>query len=346
MVETVYHDRNTSEKTTGDGHTSTRDFYWIVEPSQDGSLYGYTPGSPFGMQRLGLTVKQLVEDLSPYAAEDPPVVYTAEKKNTLYTVDAATGRVLKTFSAGTYYSANDPGVCRQVGGLPQLDDDECGATGTLTLGRTEYTVGIQSSVTGEPICTIRYFEWGPNNRDKDLQNQYSSTKDNRYIYSLYDGRVMALDHFGDKPAQNDFARNLKYNHKFESPVVRVFDVARPIHSRTLDTPLVILPQPIGPSYSDESFLNDDSRVFVNCTEGGSWYALSETEYPMVTDGALPAQCSRDDWIYTLPLLPGSAEDQLKKALVGVHALSYEESLPIEIPTISGSDTDTESEYGV
>lgn len=334
MVETTYHQKNKSE----DGTDSfNEDFLWIVEPSQDGSLYGYTPGSPFGMQSLGLTVKQLVEELSPYAAEDPPVVYTGEKKNTLYTVDVASGNILQTFSSGGSFSTNQSS-CRKVNELEELDDDnKCGVSGTLTLGRTEYVVSIASRYTGEPICTIKYFEWVPNNRDRDLYSQYSKSMDQRYIYSRYDGRVTAFDHLYDKNSgPSDFSRKPMYNYKFGSPVARVFDVARPRNAH-LQTPLIILPQPIGPKNAEDAFLDDETRVFVNCTERGSWYALSENRYPMITEGAFPAQCSKDDWIYNIQAMETSGEAQLKQSLVGVHALSFHGSLPKDIPLIAAPE---------
>jgi len=334
MVETTYHQRNKSAEGTG---TFQEDFLWIVEPSQDGSLYGYTPGSPFGMQSLGLTVKQLVEDLSPYAAEDPPVVYTGEKKNTLYTVDVASGNILQTFSPGGSYSTNHSS-CRKVNELEDLEDDnKCSVSETLTLGRTEYVVSIASRYTGEPICTINYFEWVPNNRDKDLYSQYSRTMDQRYIYSRYDGRITAFDHLYDKDAgPSDFYRKPMYNYKFGSPVARVFDVARPRNAE-LETPLILLPQPIGPKNAEDAFLDDAARVFVNCTENGSWYALSENRYPMITEGAFPAQCSRDDWTYNVPAMDTSGEAQLKKYLVGVHALSLQGAIPKDIPLIAAPE---------
>jgi len=334
MVETTYHQRNKSEGGTG---AFKEDFLWIVEPSQDGSLYGYTPGSPFGMQYLGLTVKQLVEDLSPYAAEDPPVVYTGEKKNTLYTVDVASGNILQTFSSGGSFSMNQSS-CRKVNELEDLDDDnKCGVSGMLTLGRTEYVVSIASRYTGEPICTINYFEWVPNNRDRDLYNQYSETMDQRYIYSRYDGRITAFDHLYDKNAgPSDFSRKPMYNYKFGSPVARVFDVARP-RNAAVESPLIILPQPVGPKNAEDAFLDDEARVFVNCTKGGSWYALSENRYPMITEGAFPAQCSREDWVYKVQAMESSGEEQLKKFLVGVHALSFQGTFPKDVPLISAPD---------
>ena len=110
MVETIYHKTNDS----AGSQDRLSEFIWIVEPSQDGALYGYAPGSPLGIQRLGLTVKKLVEDESPQMTEDPPVAYTAEKKNTLYTVDAATGKILKIFSAAGS-SVVDEGSCSPDG---------------------------------------------------------------------------------------------------------------------------------------------------------------------------------------------------------------------------------------
>lgn len=96
VVQTTYHPRNRS---SDDLDISVEDFLWIVEPSHDGRLYIYTPGPNAVLQHLGLTVRQLAEEYSPYAGDFPPVVYTAEKRNTLYTIDASTGKILKRFSS-------------------------------------------------------------------------------------------------------------------------------------------------------------------------------------------------------------------------------------------------------
>ncbi|KAI9729001.1 MAG: bifunctional endoribonuclease/protein kinase ire1 [Chrysothrix sp. TS-e1954] len=331
MVETIYPQRN---KSSEDGEKQAEDFLWIVEPSQDGSLYGYTPGASTGMQKLGLTVKQL-QEMSPYASEDPPVMYTSEKKNTFYNVDVRTGNVLKMFSATQSETYDNQNSCRRVNGLEDAET-ECTAVGTLTLARTEYTVGIQNKATNQPICTIKYFEWGPNVRDQDLYTQYSTTKDNRYIYSMHDGRIVALDHIeGGQHQPAPLENKPKYRQKLGSPVARVFDIARPIEETSPDTPLIILPQPNGPVTSDDPQF-DDSRIFVNCTESGGWYALSEDQYPMITDGARPALSSKDEFLHRLPYLDGLSRSQLQSALVGVHPLTYQE-LPQEIPMIGGPD---------
>lgn len=280
MVETV---RHRSNKTRDEDGIEQEDPIFIVEPSQDGIVYIQAPG--YRLQRLGYTVKQLA-DMSPYAGEGyPSVAYTAEKKNTLYTVDVATGNILKTFSsAGSLINNEDDRSCRRVDPLGALDDDACEARGTLTLGRTEYTIGIQDRNTGEPINTVRYFEWGPNNRDHDLRSKYTRTMDKRYVYPKHDGKILGVDlnkgtrykPVPDKPS---------YIQTFSSPVVRVFDIVRPNGDLSSDTSLVILPQPAGPPPNELAPLEDDDSVFVNRTEAGSWYALSEAKYPSITDRA-------------------------------------------------------------
>jgi serine/threonine-protein kinase/endoribonuclease IRE1 len=324
MIETIYHHNHSDP----DSQPQTN-LIWIVEPSQDGSLYVYSSEPHTGMQKLGLSVKQLVEELSPYAGEDPPVVYTADKKNTLYTVDASDGKILKTFSSGAPTYQNDRS-CRRVDALGALEDNECDTIGTLTLGRTEYTVAIQDKLSGDPICTIRYFEWGPNNRDKDLHNQYASTMDSKYIYTQHDGSVVAVDY----RETSRFGSSILYKQKFSSPVARVYDVVRPLDQEILDASLVILPQPIGPAGDDTI---EQDKIFVNCTEAGSWYAMSELRYPTVTDGASNAVCYTQG--YALPV--GAFNPAKQRAnLVGIHPLHAMSQDQSEILTIGGPDQST------
>ncbi|PNS20530.1 hypothetical protein CAC42_5980 [Sphaceloma murrayae] len=334
MVQTTYHKNNRSD---AEDRPTEDDFLWIVEPSQDGALYVYSPDTRMGMQRLGLTVKQLVEELSPYAGEDPPVVYTAEKKNTLYTIDASNGNIIKMFSSAGSVSNTDRS-CRKVNALEPLEDRECEPMGTLTLGRTEYVVGIQDKESGEPICTISYFEWGPNNRDRDLQTQYSTTLDNRYVYSKHDGSVMALEHSreGQGRRRGTGSQSLMYSHKFSSPVARVYDVVRPHleESEAPDASLVVLPQPVGP-VNKEWPVSDN--VFVNCTEAGSWYALSEQSYPLVTDGASRALCYTDDIYMPHVSLGSNILDKQRTKLVGVHPLAALDAGPTNLPSIGAPE---------
>ncbi|KAI7474102.1 kinase-like protein, partial [Hortaea werneckii] len=267
MVETIYYRHNRSVDESG---LEQEDPLWIVEPSQDGSIYVYAPSSGFGMQKLGYTVKQLAE-LAPFAGEgQPALTYTAEKKNTLYTIDAGTGNVLKVFSSSGSIT-NEDRSCRRVNPLESLDDEECEPMGTLTLGRTEYIIGVQDRNTGEQISTIKYFEWGPNNRDQDLQSKYTTTMDRKYVYARHDGSVLGIDLADRHEYRPVPADKPRFQEKFTSPVARVYDVVRPSDDQSTDASLVVLPQPVGPSWSEFKDLEEDApeNVFVNCTEAGS-----------------------------------------------------------------------------
>ena len=312
MVETIYHTQNKSEL---DGERPEHDFLWIVEPSQDGDIYIYNQGGIGGLQKLHLTIKQLVADMSPYESADPAVVYNGEKRTKLYTVDATTGIISKVFGAGGALSKEPR--CPRPGGLDVLDDEECGTGGTFVLGRTEYTISIQNRDTTEPICTIRYSEWGPNTRDGDLHSQYSTTMDNRYVYPLHDGSIFGWDY-----AQM-VDRQRSYTQKLSSPVVRVFDVARPLNSDEKDPQLVILPQPVGPVDNQNIYdtLGAKNRIFVNHTEAGGWFAMSETTYPLVTGKAKAALCYDNDWLAMTTSRPFLTLAQRQEGFVGVHSLS-------------------------
>ncbi|KAF2725655.1 hypothetical protein K431DRAFT_238953 [Polychaeton citri CBS 116435] len=328
MVETSYHRHN---KSVDDSGVEQPDPLWIVEPSQDGSIYVYAPGSGIGMQRLGYTVKQLAE-LAPYASEGTPsVVYTARKSNTLYTVDAATGNILKMFSSDGSISNNDQSSCRRVNPLESLDEAECDPMGTLMLSHTEYTIGIQDRNTGEAISTLKYFEWGPNNHDQDLRSQNArTTLDNKYVYSKFDGTVYSLDLAKNKDYLALERKEPLFMRKLTSPVARVFDVIRPFGESSTDASLIILPQPTGPS--EDEWLDDfeEEDVFVNCTEAGSWYALSESKYPTVTKGARSTRWYSDDTY--LPHMPMSSWQ--RERFMGIHRLSNGgERRPSSVPMI-------------
>ena len=336
MVDVMEHRHN--DAPTGDGAPEDR-MTWIVEPVRDGELYIYSSGPKPGLQRLGLTVRKLVEDLSPYASDDPPVVYTAEKKNTLYTIDAGTGRVLKVFSAGGS-SVNEESSCRRVTGLEALDDAACGSSGTLTLGRAEYVVGIQSRDTGEPLCTIRYAEWGPNNRDADLEGQHVATMDQKYVYTRHDGSVFGYD-LEQAPEDQQ-----AYVQKFPTPVARVFDVVRPADADAGDASLVLLPQPIGPSdvETDPSEFSDRiARIFVNRTEDGGWYALSEVAFPFVTGGASLAPCYSDDGRRKAHLDAPVDSAQQEQSLVGVHSIAGRRRRVPSFPALAAPSSEMQNE---
>ncbi|KAJ5108200.1 Serine/threonine-protein kinase ppk4 [Penicillium angulare] len=325
VVESIYHRAN---RTSFDDTQPEDDFLWIVEPSQDGSLYIYSPGPEAGLQKLGLTVKQLV-DQTPYSGIEPAVTYTARKETTLYTIDARTGSILRVFSSrGPFTSGQE---CRKVDGQ-DIDSEECETTsGTLVLGRVEYAVAIQNTETGDQICTLKYSEWAPNNRDMDLQSQYFRTMDQSHVYSMHDGVVLGFDHSRmDRP---------RYTQRFPSPVARVFDIVRPTNKDSPDgsTPLVLLSQPLQPPDPDYGTLEDgrDMRVFIDSTDAGGWYALSEETYPLVTGRAPMAQCYDKDFFRRGHSLMSLNPHQQRDALAGVHSLNGPQLRP-SIPRLGSS----------
>ena len=318
-----------------DGMGGEEDIMWIVEPSNGGSIYIFVPGAGGGVQKWDMSVKQLADDFSPYEDPNMPFVYTAEKRNTLYTLNATDGAALKYFSSAGG-GIMDRKSCRKVNNLllDDEEDDECESTPTLNLGRTEYTVNIASQKTQQTVCTIKYFEWTPNKRDDDLVGQYIDTLDNKYIYTRHDGSIIALEH----DRKGEIRPSPLYSKQFtSSPVVRIFDVVKPQGADTRETPLVILPQPVAPLVNHDVTEN----VFINCTESGSFYALSEMSYPSVTDGAKGARCYKD--VRYLDGFGGLDDDSIRRqsltpsSLVGVHRLDEILERDPHLLTISGPE---------
>jgi serine/threonine-protein kinase/endoribonuclease IRE1 len=309
VVETVY-THNHSEGAS----INNPPFLWIVEPKEEGALYILTPGHQPRLESLDLTVKQLAEDLAPYSTLSPPLVYTADKQTVMLIVDARTGEVRKSFSTGGGTFVDEKScVAQKAAGYFGNGEDEC--RGLLHLGRTEYTISVLNETNGEKICTLKYSEWMPNAKDRDLHAQYRATIDDTYVHPRYDGKVIALDHRRAEPTKRPV-----FTTDFSSPVVRVFDVAKQIGDADPEAPLVLLPQP-----PDPNILEDRKRnVWLNTTEEGSWYALSELHYPYVTEEAPQALCYSPEWSNNNLLnLDNPHFLPNRRGLVGVHILNYE-----------------------
>lgn len=312
MIETKQYRTNIS--TLDEDYDPVDHYIWAVEPNRDGGLYVWIPDAGMGLVRTGFTMKRLVEDLAPYAGESPPVVYTGDKKTTMITLDAATGQVLKWFGSGGSH-VDEAESCLRPDALHGMAASECSSTGTITLGRIEYTVAIHRR-DHRPIATLKYSEWVPNNFDNDLFQQYQSTLDGRYISSKHDGKIYAFD----------FARNTEgakmFSEKFSSPVARVFDVCRPWDApRDSNPELVILPQPPMPAHkNDEEMAHVRSNsIFLNQTENGDWFAMSGRSYPLVVDAPV-ARITKVDWTELAPIWDTISQSQVSKALVGTHYL--------------------------
>ena len=319
MIETAHHRANISA--LDDDFHPVDHYVWAVEPGRDGSIYVWIPSSPEpALINTGLTMKKLVEELAPHAPEDPPVAYLGEKKTAMMTLDAATGRVLKWF--GTSGSqVNDAESCFRPNAI--YGQEECSSMGTITLGRTEYTVGIQRR-DGRPIATLKYNEWVLNTYDNDLLQQYTMPLDLWYITSQHDGSVYGFSHRNvGVPGVDDDDLYLKplLKNQFPSPVARVFDIVRPRGSSTenRDSELIVLPQPPPPPHDASAAYERRNSVFLNRTADGGWYALSGQSYPLITNAA-PAKIQHPDSWHLRQSIDTLTPDQFSRALIGTHQL--------------------------
>lgn len=112
----------------------------------------------------------------------------------------------------------------------------------------------------------------------------------------------------------------------ESPVVRIFDVVRPL-SNPASYDLLILPQPSIRTKKDEEA--SEGNTFVGCTQNGGWYALSETNFPYVTRQASDADCYKEGRAWKSLPIP-----EREQSLVGihkVHSINHQEHYQPRLP---------------
>jgi len=112
----------------------------------------------------------------------------------------------------------------------------------------------------------------------------------------------------------------------ESPVVRIFDVVRPL-SNPASYDLLILPQPSIRTKKDEEA--SEGNTFVGCTQNGGWYALSETNFPYVTRQASDADCYKQGRAWKS--LPAPEREQSLVGIHKVHSISHQEHYQPTLP---------------
>lgn len=322
MIQTTHHCHNKTDEDDDCDH----DYIFLVEPSKDGSLYILYKDPQIGLQRLHTTVRELAMD-TPNYLDNPPLVTVAMQETTAYVVDAASGTILQQFSkdGGAFLDNEQEQKCRRLTGL-ELDDPACDSKGTINLGRVEYTIHISSRMPRQNLCTIKYSEWVPNKADADLQAQYVRPLDTLHIQTSFNGKIMGLDHSENKVH--------RWQGKLDAPVARIFDVVRPIDATDEHSNLVLLSRPLdSPSLTpNELWRNDNHRtekVFLNQTDTGMWYALSELSYPGVTAGADQA---RANWYHDSP--PIDFQNNMQD-LIGVHTILDGQHEPPVRLTIDG-----------
>jgi len=330
MVESTHNRRNKSSVEEDYDPLAIDDFIWVVEPSRDGGVYYYRPNH--GLVDTGLTIKKLVDVLSPFSSTDHAVTYTGGKHAEMWTIDARNGMLLKRVGSDEPI-INDQN-CINTKGFVDKNTEECSTSSTLTIGRTEWTVQV-TATDGHRIATLKYYEWVPNTHDASLIRQYHKTLDNKYIYPIHDGGIIGFDLDRHSSDQGNI-----FKQKLTSPVVRVFDVARPWGNEKDDPELLILPQPIPPQNEDEITASHRAQnVFVNQTEDGSWFAMSGKFYPLAVQGIGPAQCEQQGWRQHNPSWDDLSNGQLSKALVGLHSIEHIGFDDDRFLTISGPSLD-------
>lgn len=330
MVETKHHRANKSALDAD--FTPLDQTIWAVEPTRDGQIYMWAPGVGKGLVHTGLSMKKLVDDFGPY--KNDALIYTGDKKTTLLTLDAATGRAIQWH--GSTASAVEDNICvRPQEAVAGGDAEEC-SSASITLGRTEYTVGI-SSTRGFPIATLKYSEWTPNVFDQDLLRQYQTTMDDVYFTSHPDGRVFAYEHMNTSGRPGDRPRS-SFSQHLPSPIAKAFDVMRPVRSQhdsgDNDAHLIALPQPAPPSGAEQQESGRDSMIYINQTEG-NWYAMSGRAYPLIAEA--PMALINQVPLHALEELPFTPAE-LERALVGQHTLVETWSRPGRgsFPSLPGS----------
>lgn len=317
MISTKHHKRNRSaefnEVPTSWG---IDDYVWIVEPTENGGLWIYRPDVPDGgLVNTGLTMKKLVDEMSPYQSDDPEVVYTGSRKTQMVHVDATNGKILQVFG-GDYIVDTKDESCSPDNGFAGKEADEC-QNPTIWLGLSRYEVNIVGK-DHHPIATLMYNEWGPNVQDaKKYGDKYHQTLDSKYVLAGQDGRVMGLDR--ERNGNQEL-----FQQKLPSPVVRVFDVFRPWGTEEKNLKLMMLPQPKPELTAENELLevdqNRNNRVVINLSNDGSFYAMSGKSYPLAVAGS-QAQCQRGFWKHES--WQNMDQPELAAALTGIHCIDVQ-----------------------
>jgi len=257
-------------------------------------------------------------------------------------LDAATGRVHGWYGSGG--DSNVKNYQQDDSCVPPNDFDDstkkCPVNGTITLGRTDYIVYVtRTDIMDQPlVATLMYSEWGPNTFDRDLHQQYQSTRDNQYITSKPDGQVFRFSTDRTSTGQQTFS--LPY--RLSAPICRAFDIARPADAPMGSNPqLLVLPQPPPPVDDVESARLRGASVFMNKTHEGSFYALTGMAYPLVVN-APKAQVTLDGfWDHHQDL----DWTDFRQALVGKHFLQGAERRSKEhsFPALPGREAQSVEE---
>lgn len=259
---------------------------WIVEPYGDGSLYQFTKES--GLQKLPVSIKEFIMN-SPFTINDE-FVYTGSRHSGIVKINALTGTVVESFGVGFENEGrvHDEDELEVVSDEDEeIDDyftykmnydtennkekDHLADEGPIiTIGKTIYDLTIYAK--NSTSWNITYVQWGPNNLHSNLMNQNLISRDNLYIQPFHDKSLLAM---------NSDAKMVKWVANLPFTTINVFDIFQDTDE---SEKFVVLPHPI--DHSSQSIVRENGgSTYIDKTNSGSWFALSESHYPSLVRSA-------------------------------------------------------------
>ncbi|GAK66148.1 uncharacterized protein PAN0_011d4370 [Moesziomyces antarcticus] len=262
---------------------------YIVEPSSAGDIYVLSSANPGAgsaaslsgepgsvqLDKLPLTLPQLVE-LSPFSfAGDDTRVFVGQKQTTLVELNIHTGELGAVFGgrqAGVWCGAQthdldpNPDVSSARGGsshsYPDADaciDDETTLSGSSSkstsqlayIGRTDYTLNIHSRSSPEALQTLHFSTFAPNAGDRDVQILWAQADhpDHRAILGMpEEGSVVCFnlteaDRASRHGASHDDGTRALWSSELRASLAGVFDVVYPAphlqNTKSLSRPILV-----------------------------------------------------------------------------------------------------------
>ncbi|PWN46836.1 hypothetical protein IE53DRAFT_382586 [Violaceomyces palustris] len=291
---------------------------YIVEPSSAGDIYVLStrPGSPGDLRKhakldkLPLTVPQLVE-LSPFSfAGDDTRVFVGRKQTTLVELDVRTGKLGAVFGgekAGVWCGENvtrGPGRAAAASEGCSSDDDAGFKTSEWAyIGRTDYTLSIHSRNSPDLLQTLHFSTFAPNAGDRDIQAIWSASPhpDDRAIMGMPEDGTVVCFNVSDSAAPlegDEQSAKTLWTSDLQASIAGVFDVVYPaphlqVSSSAVRRPVLvshptvplhrIFPQIADqPSWSTSTHVaGGNSKAAYLGVAGESLYAMSGSKFPLV-----------------------------------------------------------------
>lgn len=344
------------------------DEVYVIEPHSQGDIYLYTrgknlkkdaggndestSGSGGVLQKLPLSMQQLVA-LSPFTfPTDSSRMFVGRKETKLVGVDLRTGRLVGVFGSGSGWCEWDEAKegrvrteeeCEEeisrrpedllymarTGEFPILGDDSSLVKLTFRPTQPEYHLSIYSKSSSSLLQTLTYSTYTSSSPGSTLQSQWTQTPDSRYLQPMHDGSLICF---------LSGVAGLQWTIAFEVPVVSVFDIAippsDPSNKGERAQPLMFeQPHPLPvdglPLAFDELNKLPDA-TFIGSIDGEP-FAMSRDNFPLVAF-APPNKVEKKGAVDSV----GSGEEVEKAKCRGIDCLVGRHDLPAS-PTPSPID---------